>query len=118
MGGSFTAEVAGRPRLGAAFNHGSGDDDPTDGVHRTFDQLYPLGHAYYGYIDLFALQNLRNTEVTLEAALPRNVKLRVGVQDFALVAPPVRASRRSSGDLALRQSTVGRHPLQAREAES
>ena len=46
------------------FNYGSGDDDPQDGAHGTFDQLYPLGHAYYGYIDPFALQNLRNTEVT------------------------------------------------------
>ena len=87
VGGSFTAELPGRPKLGAAFNYGSGDDDPHDGVHGTFDQLYPLGHAYYGYIDLFALQNLRNTEVTVEAELPGSVRLRVGVQDFALAAP-------------------------------
>ena len=32
-------------RLDAAFHYGSGDDDPTDGVHGTFDQLYPQGHA-------------------------------------------------------------------------
>ena len=87
VGGSFTAELPGRPKLGAAFNYGSGDEDPHDGVHGTFDQLYPLGHAYYGYIDLFALQNLRNTEVTVEASLPGSVRLRVGVQDFALAAP-------------------------------
>ena len=87
VGGSFTAELPGRPKLGAAFNYGSGDKDPHDGVHGTFDQLYPLGHAYYGYIDLFALQNLRNTEVTVEAELPGSVRLRVGVQDFALAAP-------------------------------
>ena len=86
-GGSFTAELPGRPKLGAAFSYGSGDDDPHDGVHATFDQLYPLGHAYYGYIDLFALQNLRNTEITVEASLPGRMRLRVGVQDFALVAP-------------------------------
>ena len=87
VGGSFTAELPGRPKLGAAYNYGSGDDDPTDGVHRTFDQLYPLGHAYYGYIDLFALQNLHNTEVTIEMAFPGKVELRVGVQDFVLAAP-------------------------------
>ena len=87
VGGSFTAELPGRPKLGAAFNYGSGDDAPDDGVHATFDQLYPLGHAYYGYIDLFALQNLRNTELMVEASLPGSVGLRVGVQDFALAAP-------------------------------
>ena len=87
VGGSFTAELPGRPKLGAAFNYGSGDDHPADGVHGTFDQLYPLGHAYYGYMDLFALQNLRNTEMTIETALPGNARLRVGVQDFVLAAP-------------------------------
>ena len=87
VGGSYTSGLPGRLKLGTAFNLGSGDDDPADGVHGTFDQLYPLGHAYYGYMDLFALQNLRNAEVTLEAALPRRTTLRVALQDFALVAP-------------------------------
>ena len=87
VGGSYTTALPGRLKLGAAFNLGSGDDDPTDGVHGTFDQLYPLGHAYYGYMDFFALQNLRNTEVTAEAALPGRATLRIALQDFALVAP-------------------------------
>ena len=87
VGGSYTTGLPGRLKLGTAFNLGSGDDDPTDGVHGTFDQLYPLGHAYYGYMDLFALQNLRNTEVTVEAALPRRTTLRVALQDFVLLSP-------------------------------
>ena len=87
VGGTYTTALPGRLKLGAAFNLGSGDDDPADGVHGTFDQLYPLGHAYYGYMDLFALQNLQNTEVTVEAALPRRATLRVALQDFALAVP-------------------------------
>ncbi len=87
VGGSYTTDLPGRLKLGAAFNLGSGDDDPTDGVHGTFDQLYPLGHAYYGYMDFFALQNLRNTEVTAEATLPGRAVLRVGLQDFVLLSP-------------------------------
>ena len=87
VGGSYATDLPGRLKFGAAFNLGSGDDDPADGVHGTFDQLYPLGHAYYGYMDLFALQNLRNTEVTVEAALPRRARLRVALHDFALLAP-------------------------------
>ena len=86
-GGSYTTGLPGRLKFGAAFNLGSGDDDPTDGVHGTFDQLYPLGHAWYGYMDLFALQNLRNTEVSVEALLPRRTRLRVALQDFVLLAP-------------------------------
>ena len=87
VGASYTTGLPGRLKLGTAFNVGSGDDDPADGIHGTFDQLYPLGHAYYGYMDLFALQNLRNTEVTVEAALPRRTMLRVALQDFALLSP-------------------------------
>ena len=87
VGGSYATDLPGRLKLGTALNLGSGDDDPTDGVHGTFDQLYPLGHAYYGYMDFFALQNLRNAEVTVEAALPRRTTLRVALQDFALLSP-------------------------------
>ena len=87
LGGSYTTDFPGSPKLGTAFNVGSGDDDPTDGVHGTFDQLYPLGHAYYGYMDLFALQNLLNVEVTVEASLPRRATLRVALQDFVLLSP-------------------------------
>ena len=39
VGGSFATRLPGRPKLGAAFNLGSGDDDPDDGVHGTFDNL-------------------------------------------------------------------------------
>ena len=86
-GGSYATALPGNLKLGAALNLGSGDDDPADRVHGTFDQLYPLGHAYYGYMDFFALQNLRNAEVSVEAALPRRATLRVALHDFALAAP-------------------------------
>ena len=86
-GGSFTAPLPGRPRIGAAFNAGSGDGDPGDGVHGTFDNLYPLNHVYYGDMDLFALQNLCNVELSVETALPGGASLRVAWQDFTLAAP-------------------------------
>ena len=73
VGGSFTASLPGQPRIGAAFNAGSGDDDPADAVHGTFDNLYPLNHVYYGYMELFAL--------------PGRASLRIAWQDFALAAP-------------------------------
>lgn len=87
VGGSFATRLPGRPQIGAAFNLGSGDDDPDDGVHGTFDNLYPLNHVYYGTMDLFALQNLRNVEVSVDTALPGGASVRVAYQHFALVAP-------------------------------
>ena len=47
--------------------------------------------TYYGYVDFFALQNLRNAEVTVEATLPRRITLRVALQDFVLLSPGVDA---------------------------
>ena len=38
-------------RFGVAYSFGSGDGDPNDGTHATFDNLYPLNHAFYGYMD-------------------------------------------------------------------
>ena len=86
-GAAFATGWPGRPKLSAAVNLGQGDDDPGDGVHRTFDNLYPLNHAFYGYMDFFALQNLRNVEVAVDAALPRRAGLRVVYQHFALLEP-------------------------------
>ena len=53
------------PRLGIGFDFGSGDDNPTDKTHGTFNQLFPLSHAFLGYIDLFARQNVLATNVNL-----------------------------------------------------
>lgn len=45
------------PRIGVGFDWGSGDNDSTDNKHGTFNQLFPLGHAWLGYADLVARQN-------------------------------------------------------------
>lgn len=54
---------AGGWHAGAAYNFGSGGDGSA--THKTFDNLYPLNHAYYGYMDFFSLQNLHNLEAVL-----------------------------------------------------
>ncbi len=52
------AQVDTQPRVWLGFDYGSGDDSQTDGDLNTFDQLYPLGHAYLGYIDVVGRQNI------------------------------------------------------------
>lgn len=49
-----------KPRFFVGFDMGSGDNDPTDSDVQTFDQLYPLGHAYLGFIDVVGRQNIRD----------------------------------------------------------
>ena len=55
-----------KTRFGAAYNYGTGDGDATDTQHSTFDNQYPLNHAYYGYMDFFSRQNMHNIETTAE----------------------------------------------------
>jgi hypothetical protein len=45
------------PRFFLGFDFGSGDRSPGGDVE-TFNQLFPLGHAYLGYIDAIGRQNI------------------------------------------------------------
>ena len=45
------------PRLWLGFDYASGDDRAGGDVG-TFNQLFPLGHAYFGYIDEIGRQNI------------------------------------------------------------
>ena len=48
------------PRFALEYAFGSGDDNPVDGKHGTFDQLYPTGHRHWGYMDLASWQNIHD----------------------------------------------------------
>jgi hypothetical protein len=47
-----------KPRAAIGYDMASGDDDPGDGTAGTFNQLFPLGHAYLGYLDVLGRQNI------------------------------------------------------------
>jgi len=47
-----------KPRLYTNLDFATGDDDPSDNSIQTFNQLFPLGHAYLGYIDFVGRQNV------------------------------------------------------------
>ena len=51
------ADIAGTPRVFVGFDYASGDHQPGGDV-QTFNQLFPLGHAYFGYIDAIGRQNI------------------------------------------------------------
>lgn len=60
QGGYTFKDAWGTPRFGLEYSHGSGDSDPTDDKHETFENLFPTNHKFYGYMDFFSLQNLHN----------------------------------------------------------
>jgi len=53
------------------FVYGSGDTDPTDGRHGTFDNLYPTNHKFYGELDLASWQNIQDWRTTLRLEVYR-----------------------------------------------
>ena len=57
VGGYTWKDVGLTPRLFAGLDLASGDDSPGGDVE-TFNQLYPLGHAYFGYMDYIGRQNI------------------------------------------------------------
>jgi hypothetical protein len=46
------------PRLFAQYDYATGDKNPTDGRHGTFDTMYPTAHDRFGITDQFGWQNI------------------------------------------------------------
>jgi len=76
--------LPGRPKLEAGFDWAQGDDDSDDGTRQTFNQLFPLAHAYLGYMDLVARQNILAVSVRASAQPTRKLSLQATGFDFRL----------------------------------
>ena len=53
------------PTFWAYYDYASGDADPNSGNSHTFNQLYPFGHYYLGWIDQVARQNIHDVNLHL-----------------------------------------------------
>jgi len=60
------------PRFFVGFDAASGDD--AGGNFGTFNQLFPLGHAYFGFIDVIGRQNIVDLHPGVELTLIQNAK--------------------------------------------
>lgn len=86
LDGGYTFEdLKCKPRIGAGFDWASGDRNPTDGTVETFDQLFPLGHKYLGFMDFFGRQNIQAANVNVSAwVVPKRVQSRIAYHAFWL----------------------------------
>jgi hypothetical protein len=66
QGGYTFADWWATPRLGVEYAYSSGDDNPNDGTHGTFDNLFPTNHKFYGYMDFISLQNIQDVRGILQ----------------------------------------------------
>ncbi len=55
------------PQLWLRYDYASGDRNPNDGQTNTFNQLFPFGHYYMGFLDRVGRQNIHdfNAQFTL-----------------------------------------------------
>ncbi|MDB6033255.1 MAG: hypothetical protein JWM16_3593 [Verrucomicrobiales bacterium] len=59
-GGYTWSQTFGTPRVGLEYDFASGDSNPHDNKHETFEQLFPTGHKYYGLMNFFSLENIHD----------------------------------------------------------
>ena len=82
--GGYTFQQAwASPRLGLEYAHGSGDSNPQDGKHTTFENLFPTNHKFYGYMDFFSLQNLHDVRAIFQ--LKPHARLSLALEGHAFL---------------------------------
>lgn len=60
-GGYCFADLPAKPQLWICWDYASGESNPGQGTTRsTFNQLFPFGHYYLGYLDLVGRQNIHD----------------------------------------------------------
>ncbi len=74
-GGRELHDGKAKPTVWMYYDWASGDRNPNDGNHTTFNQLFPLSHKYFGFMDLVARQNIRDLNTLGTVQLSAKQKL-------------------------------------------
>lgn len=84
----YTFHTAWTPRIGAEFTYASGDSNPTDGVHGTFDGIFgAVDLYYYGSMNVLSWMNLEDYQLTFSVKPCKYVLLRLDHHWFRLAEP-------------------------------
>jgi hypothetical protein len=80
----YTFDMDWKPRIGVEITHASGDQDGTDGDIETFDPLFPFGHFYQGFADVFSFRNGQDIAVYLRVAPTPTLSFHLDFHMFTL----------------------------------
>ena len=83
-GGYTWAKTWGAPRFGLEYNYASGDDNPNDGEHGTFENLFPTNHKFYGFMDFFSWQNVHDLRASASLKPHQQLSLTLDYHAFWL----------------------------------
>lgn len=73
-----------KPRLSIEYSFASGDSDPYDGDHETFDGGFGAKDLMYGRMNLFSWENLKDAQINLEASPRDRLSLKAEFHTFWL----------------------------------
>jgi hypothetical protein len=84
-GGHTWTNAWGTPRVGVEYNYASGDSNPNDSKHETFDNLFPTNHKFYGYMDFVSWQNIHDARLATSLKPLAKLTLTLDYHAFWLV---------------------------------
>jgi hypothetical protein len=82
-GGRKLSTLPWNPVLWVYFDWASGNN-PTDSSHGTFNQLFPLGHKYFGYMDIVGRENIQDLNFQLNLSPHKKIELQLWHHIFHL----------------------------------
>ncbi len=81
----YTAPIRWSPRIGVEFDYATGGDPSGTGTSRTFDQLYPSNHPFYGLMDYVGWRNMRDWRISFRANPAKRLTCTLDEHSFSLV---------------------------------
>ena len=92
------------PRVFGMYDYASGDRNPADGIHETFDTIYPTAHDRLGIADQFGWQNIMALRAGVTIEPHRRWTITTQYLDFWL-ASATDALYNSSGGAIVRDAS-------------
>lgn len=102
------------PEIALEYNYASGDSNPADLSHTTFDDLHPAGFNKFGMADPFGWRNTRNLGAGLSWTLPKQWALAASFRWFRLASPA--DGLYLAGETVLTESPASASPDVGRQA--
>jgi len=72
------------PEFWVYYDWASGNANPGGSTHGTFNQLFPWGHRYFGFMDLVGRQNIRDLNLQASASPTEKINLLLWYHVFHL----------------------------------